>query len=239
MLVLGKAVAGVRLKRGDIMLEKLVPFGMACMALMSAGCSRSRVGEEAASVNPAQERGTGRAQTESRARPALVLPEGTPIRVRLVSTLSTATHKAGEPFDATLVEPLVVGTRTIASKGAAVTGKVVESDPGGRIKDVAIIAVQLTGLRTEGGGQVEISTGSVARKAGTTKGRDAQKVGIGAGIGAAVGAIAGGGKGAAIGAAAGAGAGTGTVLATRGKPAVLRSETVLKFELRYPVTLVD
>lgn len=209
-------------------LVRLLPVGMACMALVSAGCSRSSEAEDAASGGP---------RAESRGR--VVLPEGTPIQVRLVSTLSTATHKAGESFEATLVEPLVVGTRTVAPKGAAVTGKVVESDPGGRVKDVARIAVQLTGLRTEGGGQVEISTGSVARRAGTTKGQDAQKVGIGAGIGAAVGAIAGGGKGAAIGAAAGAGAGTGTVLATRGKPAVLRSETVLNFKLRYPVTVAD
>ena len=105
--------------------------------------------------------------------------------------------------------------------GASVTGVVVESDPGGRVKGVARIAVQLTGLRTDDGQQIEISTGSVARQARTTKSEDAQKIEIGAGIGAAVGAIAGGGKGAAIGAAAGGGAGTGAVLATRGKAAVL------------------
>jgi hypothetical protein len=116
---------------------------------------------------------------------------------------------------------------------------VVESDPGGRVKGVASIAVQLTGLRTDGGQQIEISTGSVARQASTTKRQDAQKVGIGAGVGAAIGAIAGGGKGAAIGAAVGGGAGTGAVLATRGKSAVLASETVLTFKLLYPVTIAD
>jgi hypothetical protein len=127
----------------------------------------------------------------------------------------------------------------VAAKGASVTGKVVESDPGGRVKGVASIAVQLTRLRTEGGQEIEISTNSVAREAATTKKKDATKVGIGAGIGAAIGAIAGGGKGAAIGAVAGAGAGTGAVLATRGGAAVIPSETVLNFKLRYPVDVTE
>jgi hypothetical protein len=62
-------------------------------------------------------------------------------------------------------------------------------------------------------------------------------VGIGAGVGAAIGAIAGGGKGAAIGAGAGGAAGTGTVLATRGDPAVLPSESLITFKLQAPVTV--
>ena len=218
---------------------KLLPLGMLAVALVGAGCSRSTQSEEAAPGSAARGPATAQPRTQSRAQPPLILPEGTNIRVRLVSTLSTATKSAGDTFEATLVEPLVVEGRTLATKGASVTGKVVDSDPGGRVKGVASIAVQLTGLRTEGGQQIEISTGSVTRVASTTKRRDAEKVGIGAGVGAAIGAIAGGGKGAAIGAAAGAGAGTGAVLATRGKPAVLRSETVLNFKLRYPMTLAE
>ena len=219
----------------DRVFMRFLPVGMLVVALAGAGCGRSTNSGEAAAGSADREP----ANAQSRAQPPLTLPAGTPIRVRLVSTLSTANQSAGDTFEATLVEPLVVEGRTVAAKGASVTGKVVESDPGGRVKGVARIAVQLTGLRTEGGRQIAISTGSAARRAGTTKGRDAQKVGIGAGVGAAIGAIAGGGKGAAIGAAAGAGAGTGTVLATRGKPAVLRSETVLNFKLRYPVTVAE
>ncbi len=41
------------------------------------------------------------------------------------------------------------------------------------------------------------------------------------------------------GAATGAGAGTGVVLATRGEAAVIASETVLDFELRFPVTVTE
>jgi hypothetical protein len=152
--------------------------------------------------------------------------------VRLTPTLSTATHNTGDTFEATLVEPVIVGHRTIAKRGATVEGKVVEADKGGRVKGRARLAVQLTQLETSNGQMVEITTHTVARQARATKKKDATKIGIGAGLGAAIGAIAGGGKGAAIGAAAGAGAGTGAVLATRGDPAVLPSETLLTFRLR-------
>ncbi len=111
-------------------------------------------------------------------------------------------------------------------------GQVVESDPGGRVKGRAQLAVQLTSLETVDGTVVPISTDSVVEVAAASKKKDALKVGIGSGIGAAIGAIAGGGKGAAIGAAAGAGAGTGAVLATRGDPATIPSEAVLTFRLR-------
>ena len=112
-------------------------------------------------------------------------------------------------------------------------GRVVDSDPGGRVKGVATISVRLTQLRV-GDRNVAIKTGTVARQAKTTKRNDAVKVGIGAGIGAAIGAIAGGGQGAAIGAASGGAAGTGVVLATHGEPAEIAAESVLTFKLTAP-----
>jgi hypothetical protein len=91
--------------------------------------------------------------------------------------------------------------------------------------------LRLTALETANGEWIDINTHTVVRQAPGSKGKDATKIGIGSGVGAAIGAIAGGGKGAAIGAGAGAGAGTGAVLATRGKPAVIPSETVLTFKV--------
>jgi len=127
----------------------------------------------------------------------------------------------------------------VAEKGTAVMGRVVESDPGGRIKGVASLQLQLTSLKTAEGREIKISTNTIEREAATTKGQDAAKVGIGAGVGAAIGALAGGGKGAAIGAAAGAGAGTGAVLATRGKAAEVPAETRLTFKLSEPVRVPE
>ncbi len=121
-------------------------------------------------------------------------------------------------------------------KGTPVVGKITDSDPGGRVKGRATMTVELTGIRV-GSRVVPISTDSFVQEAPATKKKDAAKVGIGAGLGAAIGAIAGGGKGAAIGAAAGGGAGTATVLATRGDPAEIPSETVLTFKLVRPVSI--
>ena len=76
-------------------------------------------------------------------------------------------------------------------------------------------------------------------EAKTTKKKDAAKIGIGAGAGALIGGIAGGGKGAGIGALVGGGGGTAVVLATRGDPAVVPSETVLNLKLSAPLTVTE
>ncbi|MBI4443185.1 MAG: hypothetical protein HY649_07400 [Acidobacteria bacterium] len=168
-----------------------------------------------------------------------MLEAGTKLKVRTTNTLSTKTQKNGDTFAATLEEPLVQGTWVIAPKGSTVEGRIVESDPGGRVKGVASLAVALTKLHTADGQVLDISSNTFTVEARSTEGKDAAKIGIGAGVGAAIGAIAGGGKGAATGAAAGAGAGTAAVLATRGDPAEIGSETVLTFELSAPVHVME
>ena len=159
--------------------------------------------------------------------------------MRTTTALSTKTHKAGDTFTASLVDPLVEGDWVIAPKGSTVKGRITEADEGGRVKGVARLAIQLTQFETGDGQTIRISTNARAREAKTTKKKDATKVGIATGIGAGIGAIVGGKKGAGIGAATGAGAGTGVVLATRGDPAVFPSETVLTFRLRTPVTVSE
>ena len=163
------------------------------------------------------------------------LQAGSAIRVRTTSTISTHSHHSGQEFVASLVEPLVVDGEVLALRGAEVIGRVVHSDPGGRVKGVASISLSLASLQLANGGVANLQTSIVGRNAQATRKRDAAKIGIGSGVGAAVGAIAGGGKGAAIGAAAGGGAGTGVVLATRGEPAVFPAETMLTFTIREPL----
>lgn len=201
---------------------------MVFVIVFAAGCSGPSASnsETAALERPSR-------LTPSR---AVTLAEGATLTVRTTNTLSTKSAEAGQSFTATLVEPLIAGSRIIAPKGAQVDGKIIDSDDGGKVKGRARITVALTALHTSSG-IVSISTGTVGREARATKKKDAMKIGIGAGIGAAIGAIAGGGKGAAIGAGAGGGAGTGVVLATKGDPAVIPAESVLTFRLRSPVTV--
>jgi hypothetical protein len=162
---------------------------------------------------------------------------GAQISIFTAKELSTKTVKDGDLFTASLARPIVDRDWVIAKRGATVQGVVVNSDPGGRVKGRASMTVKLRSLQLADGRTVDLSTSSYTKEAKGTKKKDAMKIGIGAGIGAAIGAIAGGGKGAAIGAGAGGGAGTGLVLATRGDPAVIPSESQLNFRLQGPITV--
>jgi hypothetical protein len=163
------------------------------------------------------------------------IESGTPVSVWTTSSISTKTAKAGDRFTATLAKPIVDGDWVIAKKGATVEGTVIDADQGGKVKGVASLSLKLDRLTLSDGRTVDLDTSRLTREAKSTKKKDAVKVGVGAGIGAAIGAIAGGGKGAAIGAGAGGAAGGGYVLATRGEPAVIASETQLSFRLTSPV----
>jgi hypothetical protein len=210
---------------------------LATAAIFTSGCSSKTTEATPEEQALAEKEGTFRNPFSAPKPPPIVLAEGTTLRVRTTTAVSTKSHRAGDRFSATLLDPLVVDGQVVAPGGADVSGVVAEADPGGRVKGVAYLAVRLTEIGTANGQRVDIRTNSIARQARTTKKKDATKIAVGSGVGAAVGAIAGGGRGAAIGAAAGGGAGTGVVLATRGDPAVLPSESVLQFRLTAPVTI--
>ncbi|MBN9659407.1 MAG: hypothetical protein J0H49_14575 [Acidobacteria bacterium] len=183
--------------------------------------------------------------TPGRSQPSAPLPPrqftlaaGTSIPVRTITTLSTKTAAPGDAFEATLNRDLVVDDYLVAPRGSTVTGRVTNSDPGGKVKGLASISVALSSISTPNG-PIAIQTSAVGQQAKTTKRKDAAKIGIGAGIGAAIGAIAGGGKGAAIGAGIGGAGGTGMVLATKGDAAVIPSESLLTFRLSAPVTVTE
>jgi hypothetical protein len=78
------------------------------------------------------------------------IPAGTPIEVRLRTSLSSATAQAGDSFEAVLDEPLFVRGRVVAPRGAVVAGKVLDAkasagwqEPG--YMRLALVAVSLNG----------------------------------------------------------------------------------------------
>jgi hypothetical protein len=205
--------------------------------LSLAGCSKTSDQSTVTGLTPASDAAPAKVEQPLPTKPpSVTIAAGTPIKIRTGTTLSTKDTRSGETFTGTLAEPLAIEGQVVAPRGTQVSGKVVNSDPGGRVKGLATISVRLTQLRV-GDRNVNIETGTVTRQAHATKRKDAAKVGIGAGIGAAIGAIAGGGQGAAIGAGAGGAAGTGLVLATHGDPAIIGAESVLTFKLTAPVTV--
>lgn len=165
------------------------------------------------------------------------LPAGSAVVVRTTSTISTKTSQSGDAFEATLHRPLEVDGVVIAGQGATVRGVVTNSDPGGRVKGVASLALALRSVTLPSGQTIDLATDHVSKLAPQSKKKDAMKIGIASGVGAAIGAIAGGGKGAAIGAGAGAAGGTGVVMATRGEPATIASESLLTFHTTAPITV--
>ncbi len=169
----------------------------------------------------------------------VTLAAGTRLVVRTQNTLSTERNLKGDTFTATLEEPITVEGFVIAERGAQVEGVVTRSQRAGRVEGTSDLAVELVRLHTSDGQKLSIATGLHEVAGERSRGSDAKKIGVATGIGAIIGAIAGGGKGAAIGAGTGAGAGTGVVLATRGKPTVIPSESVLTFQVRTPVEITE
>lgn len=166
----------------------------------------------------------------------VTIPAGTPIVIRTTNLLSSKNAAEGAEFRANLEKDLVVDGKVLAAKGADVTGYIVSSDDGGRVKGRASLTVGIRSIMGVNGQPIKVSTESHTAIAKSTVKQDAVKTGIMTGVGAAVGAIAGGGKGAAIGAGAGAAAGVGTTMATRGAPAEIPSESVLTLKLSAPAT---
>jgi hypothetical protein len=165
----------------------------------------------------------------------VTLPAGTVVNVRLQNSVSSATASSGQSFDAVLDEPLVVNGKTVAPRGAAVNGRVVEAKSSGRLHDSGYLRLTLSAI-TINGKSVPVETSSLFAKGANHNKRNAALIGGGAGAGALIGGLAGGGKGALIGGLVGAGAGTGGAYATGKKDVAFSAERRLTFRLTQPVT---
>ena len=156
------------------------------------------------------------------------IPAGTKITVRSGTAISSASAKVGESWNGVLARDLVVGGKTIAAKGAPVSGKVTMAKSSGRLHAPGQLSVRLTSVEVGGkSAAVQSSSYHIAGKDQTKS--SAIKGGGGLAAGALIGAIAGGGKGAAIGALAGGAAGTGVAAATGKREAVIPAESAITF----------
>ncbi len=227
--------------------DKLALAGIFGLALLTS-CARDQPTTVASAkdsaalpvrVNEAAPRNSlvaGAAASSSLASPRVVtLPQGSTVRVRTQTTISTHEARNGETIQANLDAPLIANGVVLAPRGADVTLAVTDSDPGGRVKGRARIGLRLVSLPVVGERRSVVSN-TYWHEAPGTKKKDVAKIGIMSGIGAAIGAIAGGGKGAAIGAGAGGGAGTAVVLSTHGDAAVIPAESIIQFRLDQPIT---
>ncbi len=175
--------------------------------------------------------GSGAAASAARAA-AITIPAGTQITVRTIDAISGKTATPGAQYQASVDEPVLVGSEVAIPAGAGCTIEVVSVQSG---EGMALRLRQI-----EVGGKVfgtSTEFASVAAQ-GTSKKKKAARRGVGLGaLGAGIGAIAGGGTGAAIGAAVGGGAGAATAIGAQGKQLDVPSETRLIFALTAPLPM--
>jgi len=215
---------------------------LSVLALALAGCNRSHVPSVEATTSGDATNGAGQTLQDGNGRVSVrsgrteVLVPGTTVRVRLQETIDTKRNRAGDRFNATLDEPLVVGDRIVVPKGTRFEGHVVTSKESGRFKGRAALALSLDSFALNGA-TYNVNTNRPTSVSKGHKKRNWLWIGGGSGAGAAIGAVASGGAGALIGAGAGAAAGTVGAAFTGKRNVSLPVESRLTFTLRSPVTL--
>src|SRR5215471_19226739 len=218
------------------MKSKLIALLTICTLLGLGACARQQFGQASNDGSqPIQDTSTAVPFSAKKSEP-LQIPAGTPIAVRMQSSVSSASAEPGERFEAVLDEPLVIEGRTVAPAGTAVSGRVIAAKKSGRLHNPGYLRLTLVSMNV-GGKNIPLQTSTVFAKGGSHKNRNLAMIGGGAGGGALIGALAGGGKGAAIGSLIGAGAGTGVAYGTGQKDVSFGAERRLSFRLMQSITL--
>jgi hypothetical protein len=166
----------------------------------------------------------------------MIVPSGTVLTVTTSQPLSSKTSKAGQPFVATLHQPVTVDGQMALPTGATVNGTVVSAKSKGKVKGEGELSLALTSISVDNQ-TFDIQTNVLTTTAKGKGKRTAATTGGGAAGGALIGGLAGGGKGAGIGALVGAGAGFIGGAVTGNKQIEIPAETALSFTLATPLTL--
>ncbi|HEY6302195.1 MAG TPA: hypothetical protein VIX14_03940 [Terriglobales bacterium] len=133
-----------------------------------------------------QSSGIGISPSQSLIPSSTKLPEGTPIPIRLLSALSSASSHAGDTFSATIDEPVVIDGQTLIAPGTSATGRVLEArasaDSRGSSPESSLgsslepgyLRIVLVSLEV-GGRTVMIETSSIFAKGGPREERSPAK----------------------------------------------------------------
>ena len=113
------------------------------LVVSQAGCQQVEEEGNALGAMPTGSNPSGNSAAATAQRRSAILVAGMGFKVRTTTTLSTDSHKTGDTFMTTLMEPLVQGAIVIAPEGATVEGRIVEADKGGRVEGVARLVIAL------------------------------------------------------------------------------------------------
>jgi|SRR5579872_3058866 len=175
------------------------------------------------------------------------LSPGTPVYIKLQSTLATFMNKTGDQFWGTVTQPVMESGRIVIPTGATVVGHISKISEPRRIAGKPTIGLHPDTVTLPNGAKYALSAvlvdtslrdGSDVNEEGQFKGNghdrhDTRETAIGGGAGLVLGALMGGAEGGLIGAGVGAGATMAHWLAKR-RSATLAAGTVLIFEVSRP-----
>ena len=179
------------------------------------------------------------------------VPAGTALMVRLDTTLATFSNKVGDPFHASITQPVVVNGQTVIPAGATVEGRVTKVSEPRRFSGKPTIGILPEAVILPTGERYYLDAtltdtnvkGSDVNREGQFKGSghsrgDTIEQGAGTAGGMLVGGLIGGPPGILIGGAVGAGATTGHWL-VKHRSAVILAGTELTLELNRPMTMTN
>jgi hypothetical protein len=203
---------------------------------MLAGCTSKSSAVPPAQVPPAAASPGAAQNVQSAPEPALILPRGTRLEVRLNQTIDVKHARPGEMFSGNLVESVMAGNTVAAPAGSTATGEVLVAHKRGLFKGKSVLALRLTRLEVNGA-QYRIDTGTLSESKKGKGRRSAAFIGGGAGMGMLIGGVATGGVGLLVGGLAGGGAGALGAAFTGNRDLSIPAESVVNFRLQNELTL--
>lgn len=108
-------------------------------------------------------RSDGISPSQSLIPPTKRLAEGTPIAIRLQTTLSSTSAYAGDSFDGAIDEPVVVDGQPLIARGAAVVGRVLDAQHSTGARNPGYLRITLVSVNVAGK-TVLIDTSSIFAK---------------------------------------------------------------------------
>ncbi len=166
----------------------------------------------------------------------VTIPSGTPVIVRMIDSISSATAQPDQFYAASVFSPVVVGNKVVVDQGANARVRVVEVKSAGHYRGASELKLELADL-TINGQSYPVKSGDYVKRGASRGKNSAEKIGGGAGLGALLGGLIGHGKGAGIGAVIGAAGGTVAQGVTKGQQVAVPSEAQINFTLQNPLTV--
>ena len=183
------------------------------------------------------------------AQNAMSVPEGTPLKIKLQTTISTFSSEVGDPFQGKLIDPVMIDGKTVIPAGATIEGRVTKLAEPRRIKGKPTIGILPEHIVLPDGQRLMLNAvlvdtdikGTDVNEEGQFKGsgherNDQIEVGAGTAGGMLAGGLIGGPPGVLVGGLIGAGSTTTHWLVQR-RSAVLPSGTQLMMELSRPLNM--